>query len=426
MIPYNLIRKKQRGESHSPEEIRELIRAFTEGSLPDYQMAAWLMAVHFRGMSLEERHELVRTMIDSGRRLDFSHLDGYVADKHSTGGVGDKVSLILGPLVAACGVYVPMLSGQGLGHTGGTLDKLDAIPGFRIHLDLEAFQRQVREVGICIMGQTDDICPADKKMYALRDVTATVDSIPLICGSIMSKKIAEGISGLVLDVKCGSGAFMTNVEDARVLAQALKETGAEFGVETVARITDMNQPLGHASGVWCEVREAMEALEGDGPADLVSLTKVLSADILRLAGMAEPEQAVEEALASGRAREKFDEMVAAQGGDVQALSDPELHQPAVTLPLKAPQNGFLTTVDTYACGMSLVTAGAGRQHQGDGIDPTAGFILEVKIGDRVEAGDEIGRTFGSDEGKVKAAAEELQGSLCWGEEQAPAPNLIID
>ena len=264
MIPYDLIRKKQQGRAHTPEEIRFLVEAFTDGSLPGHQMAAWLMAVYFQGMTIEERHELVRAMIGSGRRLDFSGIGGYVADKHSTGGVGDKVSLVLGPLVAACGVYVPMLSGRGLGHTGGTLDKLEAIPGFRTALDLDTFQRLVAEVGICIMGQTDDICPADRKMYALRDVTATVGSVPLICGSIMSKKIAAGIQGLVLDVKWGSGAFMTSVDEARTLARALKETGEAFGVDTVTRITDMNQPLGTASGVWCEVQEAVEVLEGGG------------------------------------------------------------------------------------------------------------------------------------------------------------------
>jgi len=426
MIPYDLIRKKQQGRAHTPEEIRFLVDAFTDGRLPDYQMAAWLMAVHFQGMTIDERHELVRAMIESGRRLDFSHLDGYVADKHSTGGVGDKVSLILGPLVAACGVYVPMLSGRGLGHTGGTLDKLDAIPGFRTNLDLDTFQRLVAEVGICIMGQTDDICPADRKMYALRDVTATVGSVPLICGSIMSKKIAEGIRGLVLDVKWGSGAFMTSLDDARTLARALKETGETFGVDTVTRITDMNQPLGRAAGIWCEVQEAVAVLEGRGPDDLMNLTKVLSGDILRLAGIDEPDRAVEEALSSGRAREKFEQMVAAQGGDVKALTDPAMHQPAVMIPLKVPRSGYLQAVDTYQCGMSLITAGAGRRQQKDGIDPTAGFTLDVKIGDKVQAGDEIGRYFGVDRGKVEAAAQELADALTWGEEGVERPELVVE
>ena len=314
MIPYELIRKKQGGAAHTPEEIRWLLEAFTSGELPDYQMAAWLMAVYFQGMDPGERQMLVEAMIDSGRRLDFSHLDGYVADKHSTGGVGDKVSLVLGPLVAACGVYVPMISGRGLGHTGGTLDKLDAIPGFRTSLDLETFERQVAEVGICIMGQTDDICPADKQLYALRDVTATVSSVPLIAGSIMSKKIAEGIQGLVLDVKWGSGAFMGSLAEARELARVLVETGAAFGVDTVAHISDMNQPLGRSAGVWCEVREAVAALEGDGPADLVELSLFLASEMLRLAGRDDPQLEVQDALASGRAREKLDELVSAQGG----------------------------------------------------------------------------------------------------------------
>ncbi len=446
MIPYDLIRKKQQGRAHTPEEIRFLVDAFTYGRLPDHQMAAWLMAVYFRGMTTAERQELVRAMIESGRRLDFSGLDGYVADKHSTGGVGDKVSLVLGPLVAACGIYVPMLSGHGLGHTGGTLDKLEAIPGFRTDLDLDTFQRQAAEIGVCIMGQTDDICPADKKMYALRDVTATVGSVPLICGSIMSKKIAEGVRGLVLDVKWGSGAFMTSVDEARTLARALKETGEAFGVDTVTRITDMNQPLGTASGVWCEVQEAVEVLEGGGPSDVAALSKTLSADILRLAlavpsgrsptgepatgrpGIDSPDQVVEEALTSGRAREKFDQMAAAQGGEVKALSDPNMHRPAATIPLKAPRSGYLAAVDTYACGMSLITAGAGRQSAGwrNGLDPSAGFILEVKIGDKVQAGSEIGRCFGADEGKVEAAAKELLAALTWGEGKVEPPRLVVE
>lgn len=425
MIPYDLIRHKQLGHAHTWPEIEFLVTSFTDGSLPDYQMAAWLMAVHFQGMDPAERQDLVRAMIGSGRRLDFSHLDGYVADKHSTGGVGDKVSLILAPIVAACGIYVPMISGRGLGHTGGTLDKLEAIPGFNINLDLEAFQHQVARVGLGIMGQTDDICPADKKMYALRDVTATVGSIPLICSSIMSKKIAEGIKGLVLDVKVGNGAFMTDPEDARALAQALKETGDAFGVDTVARLTDMNQPLGRSAGGWCEVQESLEVLEGGGHADTMALSKILSADILRLAGVENPEQAVESALSSGRAREKFDQLVAAQGGDVKALTDPNTHCPAVTVPLKAPGDGYLTAVDTYAVGMSLITAGAGRQQLTDSLDPTAGLILEIKIGDQVQAGEEIGRYFGAEGGKVEAAADELSQALTWGAETVAGPQLVV-
>jgi pyrimidine-nucleoside phosphorylase len=426
MIPYDLIRKKQQGREHSPEELRFLVDAFTNGKLPDYQMAAWLMAVHFQGMAVDERHELVRLMIDSGKRLDFSHLDGYVADKHSTGGVGDKVSLIMGPVVAACGVYVPMLSGRGLGHTGGTLDKLEAIPGFRTDLGLDTFQRQVADIGLCIMGQTDDICPADRKMYALRDVTATVVSVPLICGSIMSKKIAEGIQGLVLDIKCGSGAFMTTLEDARELSSALRQTGAEFGVQTVARITDMNQPLGRAAGVWCEVREALDVLEGNGPADLLTLTKVLSADILRLAGAEDPEQQVDEALQSGRAREKLDQMVTAQGGDIRSLTDASLYQPQATVPLTAPADGYLAAMESYEVGMALVTAGAGRIQQTDDLDATAGLILDIKVGDQVTAGDEIGRVFGSDADRVNEAARELQAAFRWTEAKADPLPLILE
>jgi pyrimidine-nucleoside phosphorylase len=426
MIPYDLIRKKQQGREHSPAELRFLVDAFTDGTLPDYQMAAWLMAVHFQGMTVDERHELVRLMIDSGKRLDFSHLDGYVADKHSTGGVGDKVSLIMGPVVAACGVYVPMLSGRGLGHTGGTLDKLEAIPGFRTDLDLDTFQQQVADIGLCIMGQTDDICPADRKMYALRDVTATVVSVPLICGSIMSKKIAEGIQGLVLDIKCGSGAFMTTLEEARELSAALQETGAEFGVQTVARITDMNQPLGRAAGVWCEVREALDVLEGNGPDDLLTLTKVLSTDILRLAGAGNPERQVDKALQSGRAREKLDQMVVAQGGDISSLADATIYQPQASVSLTAPSDGYLAAMDSYEVGMALVTAGAGRIQQTDELDPSAGLSLEIKIGDQAKSGDKIGRVFGSDANRVNLAASEIQAALHWSESAVQSLPLILD
>ncbi|MFC1618309.1 thymidine phosphorylase [Candidatus Neomarinimicrobiota bacterium] len=426
MIPYDLIRKKQQGREHSPAELRFLVDAFTDSTLPDYQMAAWLMAVHFQGMTVDERHELVRLMIDSGKRLDFSHLDGYVADKHSTGGVGDKVSLILGPVVAACGIYVPMLSGRGLGHTGGTLDKLDAIPGFRTNLDLDSFQQQVADIGLCIMGQTDDICPADRKMYALRDVTATVVSVPLICGSIMSKKIAEGIQGLVLDIKCGSGAFMTTLEDARELSAALRETGAEFDVHTIARITDMNQPLGRAAGVWCEVQESLDVLEGNGPADLLTVTKVLSTDILRLAGAEDPEHQVDEVLQSGRAREKLDQMVAAQGGDIRSLTDATVYQPQSTVLLTAPADGYLAAVESYEVGMALVTAGAGRIQQTDALDPSAGLSLDIKVGDEVRSGDEIGRVFGSDGERVNEAAGEIQAALHWSEAEVDPLPLILE
>ncbi len=425
MIPADLIRRKQQGQAHSPEEIAAIVAGFSTGSMADYQLAAWLMAVYFKGLTEGERTALVQSMIDSGRRLDFSHLDGYVADKHSTGGVGDKVSLVLAPLVAACGVYVPMISGRGLGHTGGTLDKLESIPGFNTGLDLDTFGRLVAEVGCAIIGQTDEICPADRKMYALRDVTSTVSSIPLICGSIMSKKIAEGIRGLVLDVKVGNGAFMETADDARQLADILVATGEAFGVQTVARLTDMSQPLGRSAGIWCEVLEAVSVLEGEGPEDLTGLCTTLSADILTLAGHDDPVAAIAEALSSGRAREKLDQMVAAQGGDAAALARPETHQPAVTIPLKAPLAGYLTGVDTYAAGMSLTTAGAGRRETGDRLDPSAGFALYIKIGDAVEEGDDIGRYFGSDEGQVKAAAAALSAALTFGDVQAPPSPLIV-
>ncbi|MFC1747114.1 thymidine phosphorylase, partial [Candidatus Neomarinimicrobiota bacterium] len=423
--PYDLIRAKQAGQVHTSEEIQFLLSAFMDGDLPDYQMSAWLMAVYFQGMSTEEYVALTDIMLNSGQRLDFSYLNGYVADKHSTGGVGDKISLILAPVVVACGVYVPMISGRGLGHTGGTLDKLESIPGFRTDLDPETFRRIVGEVGTCLVGQTDEICPADRKLYALRDVTATVSSIPLITASIMCKKIAEGIQGLVLDIKVGNGAFMTTKQAAKELAAALTETGNRFNIQTVPRLTDMNQPLGNAAGLWCEIRESLAVLEGHGPADVAELSVRLATDILQMARIDAPARAVQEAISSGRAREKLDEIVFAQGGDPAALTNPDTHLPRAVAPILSPIAGYLVGVDTYRCGMSLVTAGAGRKKLDDALDPSAGFHLDVKIGDRVGQGAEVGRVFGADKGRIEQAQRELQDALSWGEEPVPSPQLIM-
>jgi pyrimidine-nucleoside phosphorylase len=284
----------------------------------------------------------------------------------------------------------------------------------------------VADIGLCIMGQTEDICPADRKMYALRDVTATVVSVPLICGSIISKKVAEGIQGLVLDIKCGSGAFMTSLNDARELSVALRETGTEFGVETIARITDMNQPLGRTAGVWCEVQEALDVLESNGPEDLLTLSKTLSADILRLAGIENPELQVQQALSSGQAREKLDQMVAAQGGDVRSLTDSNLYQPGETVTLTAPVDGYLAAVDTYEVGMALVTAGAGRIQQTDELDPSAGLALDIKVGDQVKSGDEIGQVFGADVKRVNEAAGEIQAAFSWSDAAVDPLPLILE
>ncbi|MFC1481812.1 thymidine phosphorylase [Candidatus Neomarinimicrobiota bacterium] len=426
MNPYNIIRNKAEGPGNTSAEIRYLIDSYTANQLPDYQMAAWLMAVYHKGLSAEELQSLVATMLDSGESLDFSQLDGFVADKHSTGGVGDKVSLILAPILASCGIFVPMISGRALGHTGGTLDKLETIPGFNTDIDLATFRRLVESVGCGLIGQTGEICPADKKLYALRDVTATVSSIPLISASIMSKKLAEGLDGLLLDVKFGSGAFMSNLDSASELAETMVGIGERAGLKIRARLTDMNQPLGLKCGLWCEVAESVAVLEGSGPDDLRELSLILAGDILELTGESNGPDIARQALDSGTARAKFDEIVHAQGGDINALNDPQQHQPNVTLPIIADQSGWLAEVDTYALGMSLITAGGGRTKLTDPVDPTVGFELGVKVGDRVKQGDELGRYFGGDEYRVAQSHDQLVAALHWSHEQTEPLPLVVD
>jgi len=387
--PYELIHRKRDGGRLSPAEIEWFISAYTAGEIPDYQAAALLMAVFFRGLDEEELAAWTRAMLESGAVLDLSAIPGPKVDKHSTGGVGDKVSLALGPLVAACGVTVPMIAGRGLGHTGGTLDKLEAIPGLRVDLGVEAFRRQLVECGVAIIGQTREIAPADRKLYALRDATATVESIPLIASSILSKKLAEGCEALVLDVKVGKGAFMKNVEDARRLAHTMIGIGRSMGRPVTALLTDMNQPLGRAVGNAVETREAMELLRGEGPADLRALTVELGAEMLVLGGVAhgveEGRARIEAAIASGHGMERFERMVRAQGGDLSRL--PEADR---VVPVLAPRDGFVQAIDAQEVGLAAMALGAGRRRKEDSIDPAVGFVLAKKVGDPVERGEPLG------------------------------------
>jgi pyrimidine-nucleoside phosphorylase len=399
MNPQILIRKKRDGGRFSREEMAAFINGVCDGSWTDYQISALLMAMFLNELDPEEGAALTEEMLGSGTRLDFSDLDAPVADKHSTGGVGDKTSLLIAPLVAACGVYVPMISGRGLGHTGGTLDKLESIPGYRVDLDLEDFKRIVKKNGFAMTGQTADIAPADKKLYALRDATATVESVPLIVASIMSKKMAEGLNALVLDVKSGSGAFMPNMDQCRRLARGLVKTGERFGVRTKALITDMGEPLGRAVGNALEVHECLQILRGehDKKAEpTLELSIELSAATLVLSGITDSAEAAREKLRalldSGEALEKFRENVEAQGGDPKICDAPDdlLDKSLEEFPVKITEDGFLQSIDTIAVGQAISAIGGGRMKAEDKVDHAVGYLQEVKIGEAVRAGDTLG------------------------------------
>jgi pyrimidine-nucleoside phosphorylase len=404
----DIIRKKRDGQALPADEIESFVAGVTAGDWPDYQAAALLMAILLRGMDAEETAVLTRAMACSGVRLDLSDIPGPKIDKHSTGGVGDKTSLIVAPLAAACGVVVPMMSGRGLGHTGGTLDKLEAIPGFRVALSLPDMRAALGQVGCVMIGQTPKIAPADRLLYALRDVTATVESIPLITASIMSKKIAEGIGGLVLDVKCGTGAFMKNRQDAEALARSLIQSGQKNGVRTRALLTAMDEPLGRAVGNALEVHECLQTLRGQGPADLEMLSVELAARMVYLGGQAAslPEAVgkVRQALASGAGLEKFRQIISRQGGDVRALDQPE-RLPAASRRwlLRAVGPGFVAAIDAEKVGRASMVLGAGRDRVHDAIDHAVGIVIQARRGDEVRAGDALAEVYYSDEAKLGKA-----------------------
>jgi pyrimidine-nucleoside phosphorylase/thymidine phosphorylase len=390
----DLIRKKRDGGPLSSLEIEYLVGGCTNGSIPDYQMAAWLMAVVLRGMTREETAALTHAMLYSGEVFDLSSLPAKKVDKHSTGGVGDKTSLVLAPLVAAGGLYVPMISGRGLGHTGGTLDKLEAIPGFRVGLTVSEFHHVLKACGCCMIGQTEKIAPADRKLYALRDVTGTVESPYLICASIMSKKLAEGTDALVLDVKTGSGAFMKKEEDAVFLAELMVETGELMGKQMAALITDMNQPLGRMVGNALEVQECIEILHGGGPPDLRELCLELGAWMFYLGGVtktiAQAKQLCEQLIASGQAFDRFRQMVELQGGDVSTIDDPtRLPRTAHHVEVPSPRTGYVAAIACEQIGTACVILGGGRERKEDAIDPAVGIVVHRKIGDKVSLGEPL-------------------------------------
>jgi len=413
MRPLDLIRKKRDGGELSSDEIGFLVRAYTDDEIPDYQMAAWLMAVLIRGMSGPELSALTGAMLHSGEVLDLSDVPGPKVDKHSTGGVGDKASLIIAPIVAAAGVTVPMISGRGLGHTGGTLDKLQSIPGFNINLSLSEFRRVLKSCGCGLIGQTAEIAPADKKLYALRDVTATVESPNLICASIMSKKLAEGIDGLVLDVKTGSGAFMKTEADSAHLAELMVETGERMGKKMVALITDMDQPLGLKVGNALEVAECIELMNGEGPADLREVSVELAAWMLCLAGRTptvDAGRALADALIRDRsALKKFREIVVQQGGDPTAIDDPRrLPQAQHRTPLLSRSSGFVDAIQCEQVGIASLVLGGGREKKEDTIDPAVGLVLHKKVGDPVQKGEPFCTVYYNSDARLGSARNLLQ------------------
>jgi pyrimidine-nucleoside phosphorylase len=431
MRAVDILRKKRDGEALSRAEIEAFVRGVTDRTWPDYQASALLMAILLRGMNAAETACLTRAMADSGTRLQLSDLPGPKVDKHSTGGVGDKTSLILAPLAAACGVIVPMMSGRGLGHTGGTLDKLQAIPGFRVGLSLDEFRAALRAVGCALIGQTPEIAPADRLIYALRDVTATVESIPLITASILSKKLAEGIDALVLDVKCGQGAFMKTKADARALAESLVATGRGNGLRTRAVLTAMEVPLGRAVGNALEIRECVATLRGEGPAGLEDLSVSLAAEMLVLGGvesdLPHAEGTVRAALDSGRGLEKLRAIIAHQGGDPRVVDEPE-RLPAAPhrVTLRAERAGYVVDLHAEQIGRATMLLGAGRDRVEDTIDPAVGLVIHAGFGEEVRAGDAFAVVHYRSDKRLGQAIELLRTAWKIAETPPPAPPIVLD
>jgi pyrimidine-nucleoside phosphorylase len=429
MRAVDLIRKKRDGAELTAEEIRQLVEGAARGTVPDYQLAAWLMAVVCRGMTHAETAALTEAMLRSGQMMNFTDLPAAKVDKHSTGGVGDKTSLVVAPIVAAAGLYVPMISGRGLGHTGGTLDKLESIPGFRVDLPLAEFRQALATCGCVLAGQTPEIAPADKRLYALRDVTATVESPALICASIMSKKLAEGIDALVLDVKTGDGAFMKKEEAAVALAELLVETGKRMGKKTVALITDMDQPLGRKIGNALEVEECLEVFAGGGPEDLRTLCFELSAWMLllggRVAAIEQGRRLAQEMIASGRARDTFRRAVVQQGGDERVVDEPRRLPGARNAnSLRSEQSGFLAQIRCEQVGVAGVILGGGRERKDDAIDPAVGIVLEKKVGDAVKSGEVLCTVHYNAETRLAEALSLLHESFVIHPQAPPRAPLI--
>lgn len=429
MNQVHLIQKKRDGHELTDRELDFLISGYVSEEIPEYQISALLMAIYFQGMTPKETATLTRVMRDSGIVLNHSAISGFKVDKHSTGGVGDKVSLILAPLIASTGLYVPMISGRALAHTGGTLDKLEAIPGFRTNLSLDELETGLEKVGAVLVGQTADLTPADKKLYALRDATATVNSIPLITASILSKKMAEGIDALVLDVKAGSGAIFEEKDKAWELARMLVGTATHFDLPTTAIVTNMEQPLGNAIGNWLETKEAIETLQGNGPADLVELTFTLSAQMLvlgkKVETVAEGFDVLQEKIASGEAFDKFLEIVELHGGDTSVVKNPQSYPTSeFKFEVKSEKNGYVAGLHSREIGVTSMALGAGRASVADGIDYTCGILLHKKVGDSVAEGEVVATAYSNSQDRLEANKAHLLSAITISEEKPPIEPLI--
>lgn len=428
MRMYDIIHKKRNGGELSEKEIKFFVNGYTDGSIPDYQASALCMAIYFRGMSADETAALTLAMADSGDRIDLSGIDGFTVDKHSTGGVGDKTSLIVAPIVAANGGKVAKMSGRGLGHTGGTVDKLESIPGFRTSLTPDEFIKQVNDIGLCIVGQTGELAPADKKLYALRDVTATVESIPLIASSIMSKKLAAGSQGIVLDVKTGSGAFMKTVEDSERLAEEMVSIGKAAGRKVTALITDMDIPLGASVGNSLEVIEAIKTLKGEGEKNLTEVCLSLAAQMLCMVTGRDDmvcRKMAKKSIEDGSALNKLREMITAQGGNADVIDNSgAFKQPKIYVDIISERDGYISRMDAERVGIASVILGAGREKKGDPIDPSAGIILKKKTGDSVSKGDVLATFYTDDDTRIDVAKREFLDALIFGNEKPSKQKLI--
>ena len=430
MTPYEIISKKRDNLELSAEEISFFINNYTKGEIPDYQMSALLMAIYLQGMSPKETTAITQTMLNSGEIVDLSEIPGIKVDKHSTGGVGDKVSIILAPIVAAAGVPVPMISGRGLGHSGGTLDKLESIPGFRVDYSIEEYKKKIEKIRVCLIGQTATLAPADKKIYALRDVTATVQSIPLICASIMSKKLAEGIDALVLDVKFGKGAFMQELSQAENLAKSLIKIGENAGKPTVAFITDMNNPLGNTVGNWLEIVECINCLKGKGPSDLMKITHKLCGAMIYLGGEADSlDEGViisQRMILEGLAWNKFCEIVSEQDGDIDYILNPDKYETsAFSKTILANTEGWIESIDALQVGLSAVKLGAGRLKSTDKIDPKAGIVLHKKPGDFVKINDEILSIYTDKNEILDEVSDDLKRAIKINHKKSEPPEMVL-
>ena len=429
MIPSEIIEKKRDGNNLSQKEIKWFIDSLVKNKIQNSQLSALLMAIYFQGMNNEESFALVEAMVDSGQRFNFNHLDSYIADKHSTGGVGDKISFILAPILSSLGIVVPMIAGRGLAYTGGTIDKLESISNLQTSLSYKKFIYQIENIGCCIASQSSEICPADNTLYSIRDLTGTVPSLPLICSSIMSKKIAEGLNGLVMDIKVGNGTFMKNMESARELASGLKNIGEAFNIRTDIIFTSMDQPLGKYAGLHCEILEAIDCLKGKGPEDLIKISFELGAKILLQSKTAKDTHAANrlmlETINNGNALNKFEEIIAAQNGDIKYLTSNHI-RPKNEIIIESNGDGFINYLETEKIGWALVEMGCGRKLEKDKLDYSAGIEFLNKIGDKVNKGDPIYRIFGNNSKVLKNAKTILEKTYNLTESAVAKPKLIIN